>query len=341
MVSRRGARLAAACAALAALGACNTGFEPQYRVRDMRVLAARAEIADDPRYADADTGETVRLTALVANPEGVTVRWKACLPQQSGGVSPCLDPAVLRDPSTLDGLPGTVDLGEGFSVEVSIPQDLQPLLQAVIERASTRPELACTLYAELPVLAIASAAGTARMAVKTVRLTPWREVQGTDLEGVYRRNQNPEIAQVYANPSDADACIGDAALAHACTSGADCAPGIPCLPAPGAGGGTVRYCGDPLAPGTQRLCVKPTQDSVQIYRQCDADGSRSDFFEGLTYQWYTTAGTFKRVGSSPLGDTGNITGEQVQLEVPAGPFTMWVIVRDDRGGVGWIQRDFR
>jgi hypothetical protein len=335
-------RLAVACGALAALGSCNTGFAPQYLVRDLRVLAAHAEVVTDPRWADADAGESVRLTALVANPQGstdVTVRWKGCLPRQGEGVSPCLDPAVLRDPSLLDGLPGTVDLGTGESVVVRIPPELQPLLQAVIDRAEARPELACTLYLELPVLAIASSAATTRMAVKTVRLTPWREVLGTPLEGVYVRNQNPAIAEVIADPADADACTGGAPLVRPCSSDADCGLGVGCRPGPDASGGTGGICDDPIAAGTHPLCVKAAADSVQIYRQCSADGSRTDFFEGLSYQWYATAGTLKRSGGNPPGDTGNVTGDTVDLDAPAGPFTLWVIVRDDRGGEGWLRRD--
>ena len=130
MRRRAGYGLRALCAA-AALAACNTGFAPQWRVVDLRILAARAEVlGSDPAAAlpaDPDAGETVRLTALVANPQGlpgVTVRWKACLPEQGQVVSPCLDPAVLRDPARLDSIPGAIDLGEGESVTVTLPPAL-------------------------------------------------------------------------------------------------------------------------------------------------------------------------------------------------------------------------
>ena len=116
-------RAALLAAAAAALLSCDTNFQPQYLVKDLRILAARAEVVGSAPEADADVGETVQLTALVANPArlpGVTVRWKACLPQQGESVSPCLDPAVLRDPATLAG-PTVVDLGEGESVRATIP----------------------------------------------------------------------------------------------------------------------------------------------------------------------------------------------------------------------------
>jgi hypothetical protein len=336
------APLALAVAA-AALLSCNTNFAPQYLVRDLRILAARAQVVGSGiGTADADAGETLSLTALVANPErlpGLTVQWKACLPQQGESVSPCLDPAVLRDPAALSG-PGVVALGEGTSVLVDIPSALAPLLQVLIDRARSAPELACTLYAELPVIAIASAPGAeTRLAVKTARLTPWREVAGTPLANAYVRNRNPGLDRVRARPSDT--CTGGTTVARPCGSDGDCDdPGASC---------DRTHAGSPTAPGQcvyaltlgeQELCTRSKGDSVQIYNQCQTTGERDQFFEDLTYQWYATAGVFKNADGSGLGSNGNVTGDRVTFTPPVGPFTLWVIVRDGRGGEDWIVRDY-
>ena len=72
-------RLATLALALAA--GCDTGFSPQYLVEDLRILAVRVQVVGS-LAADADLGETVRLTALVANPRGRAprVRWATCIP---------------------------------------------------------------------------------------------------------------------------------------------------------------------------------------------------------------------------------------------------------------------
>jgi hypothetical protein len=326
-----------------ALAACNTNFAPQYLVHDLRILAAQAVVLDqrDPDEADADAGDTVRLTVLVANPEnlpGLTVRWKACLPSQAQAVSPCLDPAVLRDPSRLDQDPSVVDLGEGESVTVTVPPALAPLLQTLIDRSTTQPGLACTMYEDLPVLITASAGGTTRTALKTVRLTPYREVPAT-LDGAYIRNENPGIDSVLAEPVDADACDGGVRVMKPCSSNSQCGT-TQCVIEAGSSGSAPGHCADPLGPGLHTLCVKPSDRAVQVYQQCAEDGTKTQFFESLSYQWYTTGGTLKRSGSSPPGDTGNITGTPVTLEAPDGPFTLWMIVRDGRGGEDWIRRDY-
>lgn len=328
----------------AALLSCNTNFAPQYLVRDLRILAVRAEVVGDgAEQADADAGQTVRLTALVANPErlAVTVRWKACLPQQGEAVSPCLDTSVLRDPDSLSG-PGVVDLGEGASVSVTVPPELQPALQALIDRAKAQPSLACTLYAELPVVVIASAPGAqTRIAVKTARLTPWREVANDpSLARAYVRNRNPSLAAVRASPIDPDACVGGSPVARACTSDDDCGGGTRCLLAAPGASDLRGQCADGIAPGEQPLCARPADNAVQIYQQCSEDGTRQQFFEDLTFQWYTTAGVLKNSEGNAPGAVGNVTDDRVTFTAPSGSFTMWVIIRDGRGGEDWLERDF-
>ena len=80
-------RLATLALALAA--GCDTGFSPQYLVEDLRILAVRVQVVGS-LAADADLGETVRLTALVANPRGrAPLRALGDLhPRRHGGAPP-------------------------------------------------------------------------------------------------------------------------------------------------------------------------------------------------------------------------------------------------------------
>jgi len=334
-------RQVALAASLIGLLSCGVHFAPQYLVQDLRILAARAEVkGSSVSLADADTGDTVVLSALVANPQGLAplqVAWKACFPVPGQAVPPCLDPAYLRDPALLETAPGLVDLGEGLSIEVPVPAELGSVLADLVARAQSQPAYACTLYADVPVLVVATAGASRRMAVKRVRLTPYRELAGTPLQDAYVPNLNPALAGVRASPSSAADCVGGTPVVRSCASDADCG-GVACLPAAGAGTGA---CDDPLPGDEVKLCAVPTAGSAQSTFECNADGSRIQADEGLAYQWYTTAGTFGSRDPSAGAGSGNQTGDRATFFPPAGPVTLWVIVRDGRDGVGWLRRDFR
>jgi hypothetical protein len=339
MVNRTIPAPAALVAALLLAG-CNQEFMPQYLVTDFRVLAIRAEVVGASQsLADADTGDTLRLEALLANPEGlspVAVRWKACLPVQGQTVPPCLDASYLADPTRLDGAPGVLDLGSGVAVEVPVPAELAPALAALVERATAEPVYACSLYAQVPVVAIATAGPEQRVALKSARLTPYREVAGTPLEGAYVPNLNPSLQAVLTGPSSDEACDIGLPTARPCQAAADCG-GVACLPDPAGGPG---QCDDPRPAAGAFLCAQHSTDAAQAVFQCRADGSRVPLFEELDYQWYVTGGSFDGPTVERVSGTGNVTDHSVSFWPPAGPYTLWVIVRDGRGGSGWLRRDY-
>jgi hypothetical protein len=321
------------------LAACNEEFQPQYLVTDFRVLAIRAEVVGSEPLADGDTGDTVRLEALLANPQGlspVSVRWKACLPVPGQAVPPCLDSTYLSDPARLEGAPGVLDLGTGLAVQVPVPPELAPALAALVDRAVAEPVYACTLYAQVPVVAIATAGSQQRVALKGARLTPWREVAGTPLAGAYVPNRNPSLEAVVADPASRDSCDGGTPTARACLTTADCG-GLSCLPDPAGGPG---QCDDPRPVAGGTLCARQAAGAIQAFFQCRPDGSRVELAEELDYQWYVTGGSFDGPTVEPVSGTGNVTDRAVTFWPPVAPFTMWVIVRDGRGGSGWLRRDF-
>ncbi|HEU4384394.1 MAG TPA: hypothetical protein VFR85_12975 [Anaeromyxobacteraceae bacterium] len=333
--------LAAALAATLFVAGCSEEFAPQYLVTDLRVLAIRAQVIGGvpASLADADAGDTLRLEALLANPEGlspVDVRWKTCLPAEGQTVPPCLDATYLADPARLDGAPGVLDLGSGPTVDVPVPPELAPALAALVERAVAEPAYACTLYLQVPVVAIATAGQRQRVALKSARLTPYREVAGTPLEGAYPPNLNPSLVAVTAGPSSGEACDAGAPAARACQTAADCG-GVACLPDPAGGPG---QCDDPRPSAGAFLCALHAADAVQPISQCRPDGSRLPLAEELDYQWYVTGGSFDGPAVEPVSGTGNVTDRSVSFWAPPGPYTMWVIVRDGRGGSGWLRRDY-
>ncbi len=315
-------------AAVLALLACNTGFEPQYRVTDLRILAVRADV-NGGTTCDVMPGDVLELAALVANPRGsvVTVSWFAC-PPIVGERSPCLDPEFLRDPV---GLAGTYPAGRVLFLGNDVAPPLLPVpdlgdaLAAAIgllkDPVYGDPTFACRLYVPIPVVVVAEGDGRREVATKDVRVVPtvemltandiaWTPVPIT--AGDYVLNANPGILDVVSGPDDRDLCTAGTSVG-----------GIASLPT-----GETVLCGKPGYYG------QPGYDSAQDFIQCGAGTDRTWTKESLSWQWYTTGGTFPQVGGE-----GNAMGRSIDFERPPDAFTLWAILRDGRGGVAWTRRD--
>lgn len=354
-VRRPLALLASSLLALAA--GCNTGFAPQYRVTDLRVLAVRSQVVGMATHAaDADLGDTVRLTALVANPlarQPLQIRWRACAPSATELLSPCLDPQWLATPErfdtpeaanlgvfALEEVPGATLAPDGTWIEVPLTD---PGVQAIIQQAFDQaiqfaidnPPYRCTLYVELPVVVIVEAGGLQQVSVKRVRLTPKSQIQSNqDLAGKYILNVNPGITGLYFDPSDQDSCVGGAPLAVtcdalSCDTAETCEPdpqgGLPvCAPLPGGLDATPRV-----------LCGRIDDRFTQEFNQCSPSGTPVAFDERTTWQWYTTGGSL-----SDADGVGNATSAHPKLTRPQEAFTLWLLLRDGRGGEAWLRRDF-
>jgi hypothetical protein len=300
-------------AAALLLAACNTNVDPQFRVKDVRLLAVRSRVltARPVQFPSADVaaGDTLVLDALVANPlarPGLTVEWFACLPTPSDAVSPCADLATLQDPTRLAPLaagpnPTVLALGAGPSVQLPIPA-LADALAFVVATAQRQPTFACRMYAEIVVVVVASAEGRHSVAVKTVRVKPASSaLAAAGVPDLYVLNLNPAVGDVVRAPSDADTCTGGTPLSAA-----------------------------PFPAGRTTLCGRSVSGSTQVYNVCDPGGT-TPTDESLGWQWYVTDGDFPGEGG-----VGNATGDSVDFTRPAGAFTLWVILRDGRGGDHWV-----
>jgi hypothetical protein len=320
---------------LAGALACNESFTPQYRVDDLRILSIRSEAPPGSSMADAAPAATaVRLAALVANPRNrtpVRYRWIACLPEAGEGLPPCLDPAWLREPERLASAPGAIVFAEGEGldvVELALPE-LGAALEAVAALAAAQPAYACRPYAELAVVLVVEADGVRQVAMKRIRIA------ATDEPAEYVLNGNPAVQELRLHPTLDEGCDG-LLLAAECDSDEDCG-GAACL---GAGDGRRGRCEGPETPlpgGTFDLCAWPDWRKIQRYDVCAPDGARSPEHETPSWQWYVTAGTLE-----PANAVGNATGERITLTRDgAGPFTIWILLHDGRGGEGWMRYDVR
>jgi len=343
--------------------ACNTGFAPQYRVTDLRVLTVRSQVLGSAA-ADADVGDTVRLTALVANPlgrAGLLLKWRACIPTTSQALPPCLDPQWLATPARfdtpeaaargvfpLDQVPGASQAPDGSWIEVpltdpSVTAAVQAVFDQAIQFALDNPPYQCTLYVELPVVIIAQADGAQQVSVKRVRLAPVREVadDGSLPPGFdkYTLNFNPGITGIYVDPTSLDDCLGGPPLAVTCDQAITCDTGATCTPDPQGG---LSYCTPTdatLDANAHVLCGRVDARFDQQYGQCAPGAATSTpplmLDERTSWQWYTTGGSL-----SDADGVGNVTSAHPKLTRPPGAFTLWLLLRDGRGGENWLRRDF-
>jgi hypothetical protein len=334
--------------AAALLAACNTGFDPQYRVTDLRILAIRDYPANAPPpspAADLNPTDTLALDALVVNTlsrPGFEVRWVACLPPASDALVPCADNAYLADPAKLlaaASVPGSgvLLLPSGPHIEVPLP-DVTAALQFAVYLASRDQTYECRLYSELVVVAIAQAEGKQSIAQKRVRILPTAQQLASTpgVENRYTLNLNPIFGDIRLQPDDRITCAGGISICWVpgqCKGSSSMAPfpgPFPTAPFPA---GKIVMCGQGGA-GDTNLGGGGSGGAVGQYNVCNPSppGTRStsQVNEILDWQWYVTDGDFPKVGG-----VGDAMGGDVDFERPPGAFTLWAIVRDGRGGVDW------
>ena len=125
---------------LLVLTACDPGFKPESLVSDLRLIGISAE------PANVRPGESTRLTPLVLDPSRTlpsTVLWLGCEADPFNlNRSPCANPALLQDPSSLTGGTGTLPPGVsviGFNdrAAYSVPAGLFDVLPADDARRQT------------------------------------------------------------------------------------------------------------------------------------------------------------------------------------------------------------
>ena len=311
--------------ALAALllAACNTGFEPQYRVRDVRILAVRSGVTAGSS-ADVAPGDTLVLQALVANPgrrADVRIGWFACLPAATEGKVPCEDATLIQDPSRLAGLSGVIPLGVNAfpdpgpepallgSVTMSLADpatvaSLELALDFSVARAQQNVSYQCSLFADLVVVAVVDAGGKLSTAIKRVPVTlPPSQSLPPGVSNDYALNLNPDAGDVRRAPSDETTCAGGTSLADG-----------------------------PFPSGRTVICGVYASGSVQDISICDPDPRPAQ--ESLGWQWYVTDGEFPDEGGA-----GNAQGDHLDFIRPPGTFTLWGILRDGRGGADWVTFD--
>jgi hypothetical protein len=298
-------------AAAASCAACSNDFAPYSRLDRLRILA----IASDP--ATPAPGQPATLTALTYAPGGmpIALRWSWCpvsAPASSAYACP-IDEATathvfgpLLDPSAAMGLPG-FDLGA--ATDASFTNPFSPTALAGLCASG----LATQTYASdfdcqggYPVtIALDASAGTESLRA-----------------GFVLRLPTGALDEVNQNPSPTGIALADTALPNAPTS---------IVVAPGKS--------LPLRADIPTEAAEPR--AIPSF-----EGAPGVRLERLTTSWFATAGTLDKDRTSFIdGDTTLTEMGQNRWTAPAadawppdGALQIAVVVRDDRGGMGWLVR---
>ncbi len=304
------AALAAAASAAAAL-ACAPAPDAASNVHDLRILGMRAEPAEALVSLDPETQQPVlvdavsalanlKLRALVADPKGAgrAVHFT---------FTACPSATDLR----CEGTSGAVALGEGtvsgeeaswsLAAHPELLQQVAALIQAAVDQDPYKGA-----FGVWPVVTLRVDAG-AEVAIggKRLVLTP-KDPRFPDPAA----NQNPPEPQLTLNGT-ALATGAAAALVRGSRMDFDVVP--------------------------------PDPSAKETYQILDYKGGSQTATETFQYAWFTTAGTFSPEntgGTDFVGAEENPTGSAMSASssAPDGALTVYVVVRDGRGGEVWAKR---
>ncbi len=290
---------------------------PDLTVHASRVVAPRVvAVRGDP--AEARPGATVTLTATVVQPAGTpvtpTVRWRACLAARSPSESGSIASACLGD----DDAGALAPLGGATTatqVTVTIPADacarIGPQTPAANNgEARTRaPDPDVTGGWQLPVrLDLAAGNATETMFARyRVRCLP-PDVPGATAAAWatrYVNDANPALTGVFA--------VVD-----------------------GAPRGLPRDATTPVDLGALRdvpvLALWDAASAERYVRVDPATRALVERTEALELTWYTDGGSFARDRTVPDA-SGTASANVLHLDAGVTSARVWVVLRDERGGV--------
>jgi hypothetical protein len=292
-----------------AVSGCSPDFDPPSRVTSFRVLAVGA----DTPYAAP--GATVNLDTLSFDPEGRAIDW---------GWGTCVDPVSSQVTDCIDGVDwSSFVVTSSATRAVTLPADVITRLPVAAQPRASVGVVAVGCPGELSVPSNPrSIASTGALPFLCRDRTTGRVLADDEyVAGVKRifaratdRNANPVIAQVTwdGQPWAED----EVKTATPCdTTGNDI----------GACTGAVRH----------DVAVSLTPASFES----GVDSFGTPFTEALVVQYYATEGIFSddsRIASDAATHWAARSAPDGKGE--AQTITMWMVARDDRGGVTWTTR---
>jgi hypothetical protein len=287
------------------LAACSNDFAPYSKLDRLRVLAIRAE---PPNPAP---GERCELDALIFAPSGepVSYRWGFCPVQaQAQDAYACpIDEALAQ---AILGSSPPFDLGTADTADFTNPFPASLLAQLCANglRSGDRTlAIECNPDYRVTVTLDVATSGDSLQAAFTVNLPA---------------SDTPEIN---ANPTVLGLSVDGTPLTD-----------VPTL-VPVQAGASVSVAAQLSADSVEQRMIPPAEGGSGVRK------------ENLIFSWFADAGSLDKDRTVYLGgETGLDQAAQVRWTPPAagewpdqGLVNLAVVVRDDRGGVGWLSRRFQ
>jgi hypothetical protein len=301
--------------AAASLGACTPSFQASEVVVDLRVLGIKA----DPPEALVDTVqangtltvtgvEDVTVTALLADPLHVpasaSVLPTVCLPSDGARCGP-----TAIDLSSVVGPPPEVS----FSLSHQIKGDQLAALQALLLAAVKDDKLKGAFGIKVQLMLSVDTQDPAGLqtALKTLVFSP-RKADGNP-----NKNHNPTATGLKIIELNNHTETGRLAPGEALSLKLGVQVGLRPL----------------LADG-----------SIEEYDTYDLQGNLVHLSENLSWSFYTTEGgdLDRSSADEPLAGVGDPPAGLVRFEAGrAGQGTLWLVVRDGRGGTAWSRHPWK
>lgn len=285
-----------------ALGACTPSFDDSLaRIVTPKLLAVRSE------PAEAMPGATVAWQALVASPDGTVpspaLDWSLCLQPK-----PVVEANVVADVCLGDGASPPFALAMPIAA-TTIPSnvcqlfgpDLPPQQPGLPDTRPRAPDATGGYYQPVRVELTNTSAATIALTRVHCNLLGASMPIAAEYRARYVANRHPQLARLV-------------------------------LPQ------AIRV------DETAMLTVEWTPDSAETFVVFDLVAQRLvERTESMQTSWYVTAGSLlhDRVGRDAGGDDVSLRTVTNEWRAPRAPgrATLWVVLRDDRGGVDWISTD--
>lgn len=292
------------------LAACKPSLDDdRSRVDRPRILAVQSE------PAEAKPGESVVIRALytdgVRELDVAPLAWGFCASRPA-----LAEPTALSEACLSNAEGGRKSLGTGISVSATIPADVcrlfgpDPPLGKPGESAGRPADPDATGGYYQPGIVGGEDLDDASFDVRVrCGLPGATQAIVAELERRYRPNVNPKLAALRAN----DEAIADGATVTV---------------APGASlrfGAEWAACGDETCEGAESYVVFDPAARILVSRR-----------EAMRVAWLATAGHFD-AGSTGREESDLATGTENVWTAPAeaGDVTLWLVLRDSRGGVSF------
>lgn len=353
------------------LGACVPDFSTDLsELREPRLLA----IASEP--AEAGATKQVTLSALVAVPDDSAappLDWSVCMARKSltelGPVNPvCLgleatgEPPATESPgaggasasASSEPAPALLPLGSGASVQAKLDADVCKLFGPLrpppkMGQAAGRPvdpDITGGFYQPI----IAALGQVPSLGAVRIDCDPANVARDDALEyrRRYRANENPRIDTLALRSSEAvteldpDARVDVKPGSHLelraawleCPTSSECGDGY-CTADEDAAN-----CAADCAAGQAHGCP-----GAEPYVWYNRESSRIEpRFEAISVAWYASSGHFESEQTG-LDEAQARSSHQIDnvwhVGAAAGNATVWVVVRDSRGGQSWRVQRFR